>query len=126
MACDLLYGWWKLVRSPFTCQQQILEEAKLHFGKNNRLVATDTCNDTFGHYEVEFNTDVSGIITMSHNGWTQSGRRWRSHEETLEANRINQLMQALLKQSIPFTLRDHQLCLTHDGQEYVFSHCSNT
>lgn len=84
----------------------------------------DTCNWTDGKYnmtlgEVTWNR-ISGIINMTHEGWTEKGRRWNTNEEKIEADTVKQFIHSLVNQPIKFELEDDKLNVDYDGENYHF------
>lgn len=117
---EQLQKHWELVKTPFECRPSILSEIRIIIHDNNRVSVCDTANSTSGTYDIKFNDETTGIITLKTSGWTQRARLWPTSEEYEEGERADNFIAALIRNPIKFELKDDILYVDHKGEKYEF------
>src|SRR5688572_10289668 len=111
---------WKLVKSPLSCRQSILEEIQLRFRQNGSVEVFDTANSTRGKFTLinEILDKNTGTINMTRSGWTERARLWHTEEELREARNIDLFIHSLIKDPLNYRLNDGILCIYYNDEEY--------
>jgi hypothetical protein len=114
-----LYNLWNLIETPFNCRKDILRNIRIRFNDTYATVC-DTTNLYHNIYKLDIIDDKNGIITLQHDGWTQSVRHFRTSEEIENGKIVDEFIHSIMLNSFNFKLEDNLFSIYSNGGEYIF------